>query len=114
VPPLLLLVVVVVVFVVVVFVAGFEVVTAAAPPLLVVSFELDPHPTPTAAPSASAAINATARYENTDHLWRSICSSCWDGIDSLKPPVSNGIRVTLSVSSIDEGVRHSGNSPIAG
>jgi hypothetical protein len=53
-------------------VAGFEVVAAAAPPWLVVSFELDPHPTPTAAPSASAAITATARYEKTDHLWRSI------------------------------------------
>jgi hypothetical protein len=96
-----------VVLVVELLVVGFEVLVVGAaalpPPLppLVVSLELEPQPTATAAPSASAAINATARYENTDHLWRSIYSSCWSGIDSLKAPVSNGIRGPPGASSID-------------
>jgi hypothetical protein len=106
VPPLLLLVVVLcVVLVVELLVVGFEllVVGAAAlpPPLppLVVSLELEPQPTATAAPSASAAINATARYENTDQLWRSIYSSGGARSTAARASVSNGIRGPSFVSS---------------
>jgi type IV secretory pathway TrbL component len=52
-------------------------VTGVAPPLaLVLVLPLEPQPTATAAMRASAAIAATARYENHDQLWRSIDSSC--------------------------------------
>jgi hypothetical protein len=98
VPPLLLVVVVVLCVVLVVevelLVVGFAVVVvgAAAAPPLVLSLELDPQPTATAAMSANAATPATARYQDTDHLWRSISSSCWSGIDSLERVVAMEYR----------------------